>query len=323
MTIALTLFALLPVALLVLLGSRRTPDCKPDPAFVDYDSTDGASVGPPGEVPRIIWSYWHAGERPRVVELCVRNWIALNPGYAVRVVSMETLHDFVAQADVPEAFAKTSPARQSDWLRLYLLHRHGGIWLDSSFILTRSLDWMIELQAARQVDYLGFYIERYSTRPECPVIDSWCMAAPAGSRFVKDWLGEFSGRALADPVAYVAGLGDAATRSRIVQKIASPPYHTIHVCAQSVLHKRTGYRLHLLRAEDTALFYQARSRRWKRAGLFAFLLIFRMGAQPPALIKLRGGERRKLEPYIRWGLFQRASIVGTFLHAAPERNLRK
>lgn len=316
MMIGLLLAILLPVLALLLIVRSETPNCKPEPTVVVYDSTEGREVPAPGRIPRIVWSYWHTDELPLVVERCLRNWTALNPGFAVNLVTSRKLFEFVDKEKLPKSFPTLGPTRQSDWLRLYLLHRYGGIWLDASIILTRSLDWLIEAQAKSRAHYVGFYLDRYTVRLDCPVIDSWSMAAPKDSRFVADWLAELSGPALADSQSYIESLGAPAQRAKVLQHIASPLYMTIHVAAQAVLEKQKGYRLHLIRAEDSAYFFQAWSGRWKRAGFFACLLLFRRGAAPPPLIKLRGGERRKLEPYLRRGLFSRASIVGTCLHTA-------
>lgn len=318
-------FALLLLAGACLLITRTTvPAGGPAPRTVIFDSTGGAHV-PPGDIPKIIWSYWHTGQQPLVVQRCVQNWAALNPEFRINVASKDTLFNFVEKGELPALFYEQTPARQSDWLRLYFLSRYGGVWLDASIILTQPLDWLLQTQAASRAHYAGFYLERYTVRPDWPVIDSWCMAAPAGSRFVQDWLAEFSGKAMSDSTAYIESLGDASSRERILQKIASPGYMAIHVCAQVVMHRKRGYRLHLIRAEDSAYFLQSRAGRWKRAGLFAFLLFFRSTRHAPPLIKLRGGERKKLEPYLRHGIFTRRSIAGTLLgeSVTKDQNLLK
>ena len=42
---------------------------------------------------------------------------------------------------------------RADWIRLELLRRHGGIWLDASTLLTAPLDWVLQ-QQQRVVDEL-------------------------------------------------------------------------------------------------------------------------------------------------------------------------
>lgn len=266
----------------------------------------------PPAIPKIIWSYWHTPERPLTVEWCLHSWVAHNPGWTIRSVHRENLAEFVDLAQLPAAFHDVTPMRQSDWLRLYFLRRYGGVWLDASFILTESLDWLIAAQTGSRADYLGFYLDKYTTRPDCPIIDSWCMAAPAGSRFVEAWFAEFSLAMTMGDAAYLASLQSTGGAERLLQKLPRPDYLMIHVTAQRVLERGGPYRLHLIRAEDSAYYYQALSS-WKRLGFFTRILLNRRPHLPPPLIKLRGGERRKLEPYLRHRLFSRHSIVGTHL----------
>lgn len=306
-------------ALVLLLPHIRAPSCTSEPHIVDRDTTDGQFPAPGSipPIPRIIWAYWHTREQPLVVERCLHSWRQLNPGFAVNMVSAETLFEFVSRDELPQGFAALTPARQSDWLRLYLLRRYGGIWLDASIVLTRSLDWMIDQQTRRQAHFLGFYLDRYTQRPECPVIDSWCLSAPPDSAFVRDWYAEFTEQALTlGDQAYLLQLRSEGISESVLQNIASPDYMVIHVCAQRVLHRGGAYRLSLIRAEDSAYFYQAKGR-WKRPLLFLSLLIFKRPLRPPALIKLRGGERRKLETWLRRGWFSRGSMASQLLSSAP------
>lgn len=320
MVYIILVLALLMVILFLWITRSETPRYDTEPRFVVYDSTGDERPPEPGPIPKIVWSYWHSEIKPLVVEQCVRNWMTLNPAFAVNLVDSGNLFDFVRKEELPQTFHHLGGVRQSEWLRLYLLRRYGGIWLDASIVLTRPLDWLLEAQAASRAHYLGFYLDRYTVRADCPIIDSWSMAAPAKSRFIEDWFAEFSGKALTESMAYIEALGDAAFRAHILQKIPSPGYLAVHVAAQVLLHRQKGYRLHLIRAEDSAYFFQTRARRWKRAGFFAFMLLYRSGAALPALIKMRGGERRKLEIYLRWRLFRKNSIAGRFLDNPPQRS---
>lgn len=267
-------------------------------------------------VPRKVWSYWHDDRPPLVVRLCVDNWKALNPGYEVQLLNARTVADFLP--DVPPTLSRLGAAKQSDWIRLALLARHGGIWLDSSIILTSSLDWMLERQHETGAEYVGFYLDRYARSRARPLVDSWCMAAPAGSPFIRDWLDLFRAEVIdGETEDYLDGLRREGRFDEVVQKLGSPSYHTVHVCAQDLLVRHPGrYRLLLLRAEDSAYAFQARSR-WKRRRLYVHLLFNPIPHPCPPMIKLRGGERRKLEPYVRLKLLRRQSIVGRFLFRSP------
>ncbi|MCU0966036.1 MAG: capsular polysaccharide synthesis protein [Burkholderiaceae bacterium] len=294
----------------------RAPSAPAEPRTRVVDSRKAGGRAS-GAIPRIIWSYWHGGEQPEVVRACLRNWAALNPGYEIRVVSAADLAVHVDVAEVPDSFHRSPPARQSDWLRLYFLKRYGGIWLDASIILTRSLDWMIEVQSQSGADYVGYYLDRYTLAPERPVMDSWCMAAPAGSALVTDWFNEMhQGAFILGDAGYLQALENSGQSARVLQAIASPDYMMIHVTGQDVLHRGGAYRLHLRCAEDCAYFYQAlHGWRLKRLGLFVCLLYLRSPRHAPAMIKLRGGERRKLEPYLQRRIYTQLSLVGRLLSA--------
>lgn len=303
----------LPLAALAVYLLRPAPDAPAQPRVVRYQTDEAAATG---GIPRIIWSYWHSDEQPLVVQRCLANWARHNAHYEIRMVSAATLDRYVPASERPRDFARMSPARQSDWLRLYFLHRDGGIWLDASIILTQSLDWLRDAQARDGAHYVGFYLDRYTTQAQRPIIDSWCMAAPPGSPFIADWLAEFTDKAWAlGDAAYLQALHASGEASKLLQNIASPAYMMIHVTAQRVLHQGGAYRLHLIRAEDSAYFYQVASH-WRRGLLFATLLLRRAPRTPPPLIKLRGGERRKLEPYLARSGHVRGSIAGQHLQTA-------
>jgi hypothetical protein len=294
---------------------HRAESVESTPRFEVFGDADTAGVAEKG-VPRILWTYWHSGEPPLVVRRCLTSWQAHNPGYVVNLVTEQNLSQFVDMKEVPAAFAHTWPARQSDWLRLYLLYRYGGIWLDASIFLTGPIDWLIETQARDGSEYVGFYLERATSRADCPIIDSWCMAAPIGSRFVRNWYRELTDRAMAlGDQAYLDELASRRVLDKIVQKLTDPAYLIIHVTGQVVLHDQGRYRISLTRAEDSAYFYQQRSG-WKRGWFYVRLLLLKQPRRAPALVKLRGGERRKLEGYLRWRFYRNDSLAGGHLSAA-------
>lgn len=298
--------------------SRRAESAEMPPRFSVFGDGGAQSALPLPSVPRILWTYWDDGQPPLVVQRCLQSWELHNPGYVINVLTAQNLQAFVESSEIPEAFASAWPARQSDWLRLYLLRRYGGIWLDASIFLTCPIDWMLDAQQRDGSEYVGFYLERTTSRSECPIVDSWCMAAPKGSRFVDDWYREFTMRALVQgDRAYLAALKARGIHDKMVQKLGDPAYLIIHVTGQVVLHDGGGYRLSLTRAEDSAYFYHLHSR-WKRGLLYLRLLLMKHPHVAPALVKLRGGERRKLEGYLRWRFYRETSLAGTHL-AGPRK----
>lgn len=311
------IFLVLPTACLVFLRRNR-----PIPVS---NSANERRLGPlqradtAQEIPRTIWSYWHTTDVPDVVQRCTDNWRKLNPDFQVHLLNASTLHQYLPE--IPHKLTRLQAPKQSDWIRLALLERHGGIWLDSSLFLTQPLEWVLQKQQQERVDFLGYYLDRYTTDAHYPVIDSWFLAAPPSTAFIKNWLNIFTTEVVEkDTEHYLRKLIDSGRYETLAQRVGDPAYHTVHVAAQDAIQSATEtYRLLLLRAEDGPYAFHLQSA-WKRKRLYARLLAHPRPTSMPPLIKLRGGERRKLSFYLKWGLFRRDSIVGCYLPALSSEN---
>lgn len=276
-------------------------------------------------IPRTIWTYWHAATPPYVVQRCIAGWQRLNPDYQVHVLHPGNVAEFLP--NVPESLGRLNIAKQTDWIRLALLHRYGGMWLDASIILTQPLNWVERERREEQAEFVGFYLEGYTTRAAFPVVESWFLAALPGSVFIRQWLERFEAAAIVGETAdYLAQLQQQGRYEALTQKIGDPSYHTIHVVAQDVLQSQSSgdaaMRLCLLRAEDTAYWLHLQSG-WKRRPLFAKLLWTPGDASVwPPLVKLRGGERTKLNAWLVKKHYREGSLVERFL-AEPQASDRR
>ena len=80
---------------------------------------------------------WFQGEKHKSLSAlnkeCIKRWRSLNPGWKVNVLSKKTIKNYI-----PEYFniVKNSPQRRmpacSDLLRVLLLSKYGGVWVDAS-----------------------------------------------------------------------------------------------------------------------------------------------------------------------------------------------
>lgn len=275
-------------------------------------------VGVPGAllttpIPRIVWTYWNSPTLPLLVERCIANWRRINPGFDIRVLDDAGLRAYVP--DVPDALAHVAPAKRADWIRLRLLRDHGGIWVDASTILTRSLDWVIEAQQRDGSDLVAYYLGRFTTDADCPVVESWFLAAPPGSRFAADAFAEFDARVIGcTGEQYIERLQAEGIYDVVLQNIDMPSYLSIHLAMQYVMRTRGGYRLSLSNAEDGPYLYHVLGR-WQRTQLKLRLLFSRVTGALPPVIKLRGPDRRRLDDYLARGLYLPSSVVGRLLMA--------
>ncbi len=272
-------------------------------------------------IPRVIWSYWNSESLPPLIQACADNWRAQAPEHELRFLTPATVRPWLpADADL-SLLDRLPPFRQADWLRLQLLQTHGGLWIDASTVLTRGLDWVHEQQAMSGAEFVGFYIDRLSDRAEQPMVENWFMAVVPGSRFIADLNAEFVRALQMGEAAYLQALRDAGRFERVVQAIdpSLQDYLIMHVAASQLLDTDAGrYRLQLQRAEDSAFALQ-QALGWRKRHLYAKLALCPCPARVPALIKLRGNDRRVLEQQLQRRPVRPGSLLQRFLPTLPSR----
>jgi len=279
------------------------------PKFVSH--VFGAAGFNPQPIPPILWAYWNNADMPLVVQRCIARWRVLHPHFSIRVLDDETLRQYIP--DLPPGLMQQSTTRRADWLRLELLLRYGGIWLDASIILTEPLDWVLRLQQTAQSDFIGYDLALYTSDPARPVVENWFMAAPPASPFIADLQREFTNEVIPrsgeDYVAYLQALG---IYEQVLQHIDMPNYLGMHLAIQRLLLGGGRYRLHLGRAEDGPYFFHVLGR-WRRTPLKVRLLFSRIVGTVPPLIKLRSPDRKRLSDYLERGLYLPDSVAGRCL----------
>lgn len=272
-------------------------------------------------IPRVIWSYWNSDTLPPLIQACADNWRAQAPDHELRFLTPSTVRPWLPAGTDLSLLDRLPAFRQADWLRLQLLKAHGGLWIDASTVLTGPLDWVHEEQSRTGAEFVGFYIARLSRRTDQPMLENWFLAAVPGSRFVADLCAEFV-RALGQGEAgYLQALRDAGRFDRVIQAI-DPSLHAyliMHVAASSLLDTDARpYRLQLLRAEDSAFALQ-QALGWKKRHLYVRLALLPMPKRVPALVKLRGNDRRTLESQLRKRPLRPGSLLAHYLPTLPRQ----
>lgn len=90
---------------------------------------------------KIIWQYWHQGtkEAPKIIKKCLLSVKEQMKGYKQIVLDYNSIKDYV---ELPDRYyrlledKKMKIAHFSDVLRVYLLEKYGGTWIDSTIYLT-------------------------------------------------------------------------------------------------------------------------------------------------------------------------------------------
>jgi hypothetical protein len=185
---------------------------------------------PSHSFPKIIWSYWdNPHTLPETVKLCIQSWQKHNPSYTIVLMNQATYKDYV---DIPSEVANHPnlndfPARFADLVRICCLAKHGGVWVDSSTLMTQPLDSFLQ-----PAEFQGFTIGE--SKPT-PVIENWFFACVKGSSFMKLWRDEFL--QLASYSSNQHYLDSRKDMGVDYANVSNPSYLTMHVAAQKVLQK--------------------------------------------------------------------------------------
>lgn len=102
-------------------------------------------------IPKKIHYCWFGGKPyPRLTEACIASWKTYCPDYEL-ICWDESNSPLEDNLYVRQAYQAKRWAFVSDYIRLWVLERHGGIYLDTDVELVRSLDVFLPLSG-----FMGF-----------------------------------------------------------------------------------------------------------------------------------------------------------------------
>lgn len=174
-------------------------------------------------IPRTIWAFWD-GPKNELVDLCIDSWRSLNPEYTVTLLDMNSVKQHLPDFSPVH---KESMQKYTDFLRLAILAKHGGVWVDATLLCIQPLNEWIGTRS-----FCGFRIE-YVADPgpnAFPVLENWFIAsAPTG--FMRRWRDTFFQIETGDVMANV----EEWERRGVKRQGISVPYLAMHFAAQVVL----------------------------------------------------------------------------------------
>lgn len=133
----------------------------------------------PKKLPKTIWIYWDKpiDEAPLFVQYAIKSWIAKNPDWRIEVLNDQILPYLVR---FEEPIGERKVQGRSDAIRLALLQKYGGVWVDATCACVRPLnEWLPPLM---QTGFFAFP-ETYPGR----IIQSWFLAAAPDNYLVDRW----------------------------------------------------------------------------------------------------------------------------------------
>lgn len=136
----------------------------------------------PKKLPRTIWIYSDRpiNEAPSLVQDAVNSWISKNPLWSVEVLNDQML-PYIVRFSEPYGDGKIQ--ERSNAIRLALLQKYGGVWVDATCFCVRPLDeWLPSLMQSGFFAFPDAHPDR--------LIQSWFLAAAPENYLVNRWANE-------------------------------------------------------------------------------------------------------------------------------------
>jgi hypothetical protein len=279
------------------------------PRWIGWFGESAIRRSPP-VIPKKIWSYWNTTDFPDIVVACARSWEVEHADYERIIVTPATLSSYLTA--VPAFLMSESPQRQSDWVRLALLSRHGGIWLDATTLVFRSLNFVHEIQQQHALDFVGYFNRDKTHNAAFPMVENWFLAAPPNSPFVTDWLMEFDKSMRNGGERYVDEVSARHDIKNLLQGFDDRVYFSMHIAAQVCLRHPNSYALCLMAAETDA-FKLAADLFWDVERIADSLTQLPTPLPDCNLLKLINLTWRPIEQRLRRGQCHSLSILGKLL----------
>ena len=192
-------------------------------------------------IPSDIYTYWHdVSYMPETVTKCLDSWKRHNPTYTIHIINKDNLEQYVP-IDWTSMKHATTHQFKSDMIRLYVLAERGGIWMDASIYLHKSLDWIHSYQQHTKCEYVGYEQNTYSYYQG---VESWFFACIPHSRFVSDWKDEFfTIHSYKSIDSYIHHLRKKGVK---LDHLYNPTYLSVYASSQLLLQRKNKYSLQLL-----------------------------------------------------------------------------
>lgn len=257
-------------------------------------------------IPKHIWTYWHdPSNMPPMITKCIETWRDHNPDHVITILNPDT----VPNKPLMNQIKHLPHARIADYVRLDVLTKLGGIWIDASCICTESFQWIHDRHRATNCEMIAFY-HWTTTNPQQPIIENYFIACVPGSAFVRDWNNELK-RVLTYPNehAYITDVKKLNINMQNLEQML--PYLLPYLCA-SVVQQMPLANYNLELSDSFRGPYKwMKKHNWKEAHSLHDLCLDSEMQTP--LIKIHNGVRKHIE---------RNGISNTCSHSSVHASVR-
>lgn len=254
-------------------------------------------------IPRKIWIYWESSEKNELVDLCINQIKELHTNFEIIVLNKKNLNNYL---NLPEINVNLPEAIVADYIRLYLLKKYGGIWLDASILLNENLNWILERIKKNQT--FVFYSDECTLDNNRPIIENWMIICEEKNEFISDWFEEFEKCFLSEePKSYYFFLKD---NTSVIQNIRNTEYLMCYISA-AIIMKKKNYNILTLNSASHGHFYNYRYLSNGFIIALILLVLKNSSKNKTKLIKFTKETRYYNNIFLKYKLYSNRSFIGS------------
>ena len=268
------------------------------------------------ELPRIIWSYWE-GEKSVSADLAFESIKKYSKDYQLNLINDKNLKNYLP--DFPELSSCVPFQKKSNLVRLMLLEKYGGIWVDYSTIVCSDWGWVKDKIDKSGCEMLCFYNEKsgeYYSDSSAPIVENGFLAAVKNSDFLKEWRRCYQDCLQSlDYRTYFQRFEnyEDLTRNFVCKESEYLSYFVCYIAAQYVMNSSNNYRIWMINAEDDYYCHYYRVNPASAARPFADQVLLANNVRKCNLIKVNGRNRRMLDQYLEYSCYTASSVMGQYV----------
>ena len=150
-------------------------------------------------IPKKAWAFWDSDAPPKTIQDILDNRPTKLVGWESIYLTEKTIDKYIDRNAYPRGYDTLIPAHKADWIRLALLEKYGGVWLDAGIIINdvSELNKIHDIMGQEKAEAGLFYLSQHGYNNSVPLyIDNWFIIAPRASPIISKWKSEFE-RAIA------------------------------------------------------------------------------------------------------------------------------
>lgn len=222
-------------------------------------------------LPKVIYGYWDNLEGNELINAHIDTWRRNIPSdWKIEIISKQNILNYV-DINFYNKYKNLPAFRFSDFLRVYLLSKNGGIWMDASTIIINGMfldDYYNEMYK-NKYDLLVYELKGHSI-PNQPYLENWFIMCPKNSNIITDLYNQFSKAYDMDFINYKNNILKPEIDLSNTIKNGNSTYHMQHAIIHYLL-KNNKYNINIKDA-DESMFKAQKINGWNNQKLINYIL---------------------------------------------------